>query len=194
MGKSLFCRLCENDIFRKIPGPRKCEDCEKKDEKNESDEINVIDEKDCQMVDSGPKMDELFTVVTDANSQPKILEAIKKVLGDDENCYDENFIKFCNKMMRGIQMLYKQPHPVEDMYNLVNGNSEENIPGLEGKEKQIVEAMFRLSTTYRNAYLKEGGKRRRRRKSRSKSRRKSRKTKRKRRKSRKTKKRRRRRR
>ena len=202
MGKSLFCRLCNFSAFKILTG-RPCEDCDK----------NTKENTDCPEGNVAKKMNELLEAVNSSNSQTPILEAVGKVINDDVNCYDKNFIKFCKKMLRGIQMLYQDPHPHEKMYIIVNGgeweepNKDPNKPPkkvtfsrLEGKEREIVETIFKLSSKYRGEYLKylnEGGKRRRRRKSRRKSRksrRKSRKTKRKRRKSRKTKKRRRRRR
>ena len=181
MGKSLFCRLCDNSVFRSLPG-RSCADkCEEKT--------------DCPKGNVTEKMTTIEKAVKKANTPVDVLVAVIPILEDKNTCYDnDDFVNFCIDLRLAAAYLRfpDGKKPIGKMRELVTKQTNENY-------KALIHKVVTLTTEYTEEYGRElsGGKRRRRRKSRSKSRksrRKSRKTKRKRRKSRKTKKRRRRRR
>ena len=175
MGKSLFCRLCDNSVFRSLPG-RSCADkCEEKT--------------DCPKGNVTAKMTTIEKAVKKATTPQHVLYTVVPILEDKNTCYDDDdFVNFCIDLRLAAAYVLKKDKPIGEMRELVTKQTNE-------KYKELIHKVVTLTLEYTQEYGRElsGGKRRRRRKSR-KSRRKSRKTKRKRRKSRKTKKRRKRRR
>ena len=183
MGESLFCKLCKNPVFQKLPG-RSCADkCEEKT--------------DCPKGDVAKKFDEISAFINHYDSKPaEIYANIFKIIEDKETCYDDkDFVDFCVDVSVAAKHLFFIGNSGDKKPLILKKMNELNKKPRKPEYQTLITKMLMISTDFKQD--QRGGKRRRRRKSRSKSRksrRKSRKTKRKRRKSRKTKKRRRRRR
>ena len=200
--KSLLCTLCENPVLEeKIRISHDFDMCSDPDPCSKkglfsSCTTGNVEEKFIEISNFINYININYINIIGQNKREKfVIGKVKDLFKmlSDEKCYDDkDFVDFCVDLSIAANYVYLFYFGYSDNNAIQRAMTAlKLVPGRQPRYQELIEKMLMISGLFE---VQRGGKRRRRRKSRSKSRRKSRKTKRKRRKSRKTKKRRRRRR